>query len=106
MEPVAGSSLRRGDRMISRRDLVLAAAGACISLDAAAEQSEHAPTIGVLSLASRDSHVADLRSLRGGLRELGYIEGRTLFIEERYADGHVTRLPALLDDLLRHRATL
>src|SRR4051794_30170385 len=50
--------------MISRRDLVLAAAGACLSRDAAAQQSEHAPTIGVLSLASRGSHVADLRSLR------------------------------------------
>src|SRR5258708_16856263 len=38
--------------------------------------------------------------LRKGLEERGYTVGRTLIIEERYADGHSERMPALIAELL------
>jgi putative ABC transport system substrate-binding protein len=42
---------------------------------------------------------ADIAALRQGLRELGYVEGRNLVIEERYADGDAARLPRLAREL-------
>jgi putative tryptophan/tyrosine transport system substrate-binding protein len=94
--------------MISRRGLFLAATGACVapSRGTRAQHRPKLPTVGVLSLASRDSHLSDLRSFREGLRELDYIEGRNIFVEEVYADGDVRRLPGLLDELLRRGAAV
>ena len=64
------------------------------------------PRIGFLSreLHPSDSRAAEPRSLeafRQGLRELGYIEGKNLIIEYRYADGRPERLPALAEELVR-----
>ena len=94
--------------MISRRGLFLAATGLCVtpSRGAIAQHRGKLPTVGVLSLASRDSHVSDLRALREGLRTLGYVEGHNILVEEVYADGDVKRLPGLLDDVLRRGATV
>src|SRR4051794_7832307 len=43
---------------------------------------------------------ARLDALRDGLRELGWQEGENLTIEERYADDHADRLPALAEELV------
>ena len=40
-------------------------------------------------------------AFRQGLRELGYIEGKNIVIEYRYADGRSERLPALTEELVR-----
>ncbi len=42
-----------------------------------------------------------ISAFRAELRDLGYVEGQTVVIEERYAEGHAERLPALADELLR-----
>jgi putative ABC transport system substrate-binding protein len=59
--------------------------------------------IGYLSLASGE--LASTRSwfaaFRDGLRALGYVEGENVVIEQRYAAGHVDRLPTLAGELLR-----
>src|SRR5262247_2333472 len=52
-------------------------------------------------LASTSSDALD--GLRQGLRELGYVEGQNLVLEQRYAEGHYERLPALAADLVRLR---
>src|SRR5262249_51101370 len=56
------------------------------------------PRIGVLwERTPTDPFIA---AFRQGLRELGYIEGQSMVIEERYADGVVDRYPALVTELL------
>jgi len=49
---------------------------------------------------------AELEALRHGLRERGYVEGRNLVIETRWADGREERLPALVAELLRLKVDL
>ena len=56
------------------------------------------PVVGYLSAASRNE--AFTRALRQGLADLGYVEGRTIVIEERYAGGDPRRFPELIEDLL------
>jgi putative tryptophan/tyrosine transport system substrate-binding protein len=58
--------------------------------------------IGYLSIGSASTtYTRPLEAFRQGLRELGWAEGRTLFIEYRYAEGRADRLPALADELVR-----
>src|SRR4030095_11934236 len=59
------------------------------------------PSVGYVDLRARDMERSDIRGLRDGLRELGYIEGQTILIEYRFAEGQANRLPGILDELLR-----
>ena len=77
----------------------------CVPADAQ-QTAGKIPRIGFLSreLHPSDSRAAEsrrLESFRQGLRELGYIEGKNLIIEYRYADGRPERLPALAEELVR-----
>ena len=69
---------------------VLVVAGAV----AWAQQLTKVPRIGYLTADSRSAH-ADVRAeaFRQGLRELGYVEGKNIVIEWRYAEGKLDRLP-------------
>jgi ABC-type uncharacterized transport system substrate-binding protein len=64
-----------------------------------AEQSGKIPRIGILFIGSRNQ--PNLEPFKQGLREHGYIEGKNIVIEYRYADGQFDRVPALVDELLR-----
>jgi len=55
--------------------------------------------IGYLRRTSREP--ADIEALRLGLRELGYVEGQNLVIDERYANGDAARLPDLARELVQ-----
>jgi putative ABC transport system substrate-binding protein len=59
------------------------------------------PLIGVLAAVSRQEAERFLTGFPQGLRELGYVEGRDYEIEYRYADGDVTRMPSLAEELIR-----
>ena len=59
------------------------------------------PRIGFLSSRSLADSTHLLESLRQGLRELGYVEGHTIAIEYRSAEGRPERLPALAAELVR-----
>ena len=66
-----------------------------------AQQPTKIPRIGFLGVTS-PSVVADrTEGFRRGLREVGYVEGKNIIIEWRYADDKVDRLPALADELVR-----
>jgi putative tryptophan/tyrosine transport system substrate-binding protein len=93
--------------VITRRTFVaIVAAGACVwSLSVAAQQSAKIWRIGFLGLTSPRAavSVARVEALRAGLRELGYIEGKNIAIEFRWADGDYDRLPGLAEELVRQK---
>ena len=66
-----------------------------------AQQPKKVPRIGYLSAASPSAIAARTEAFRQGLRELGYVEGKNIVIEWRYAEGKLDRLPALAAELVR-----
>ena len=68
---------------------------------AEAQQPAKIPRVGFQSTTSRSNVPARLEAFRQGLRELGYVEGKNIVIEYRWAEGKAERLPALLDELVR-----
>ena len=69
-------------------------------------QPSSSRTIGYLSPRSADVEVAQLDAFRKGLSEIGYVEGRNLRIEYRWAEGQYDRLPSLAADLARRQVAV
>jgi putative tryptophan/tyrosine transport system substrate-binding protein len=69
-------------------------------LGARAQQSERIARIGYLGLTSASQHAVRIDAFRMGLRNLGYVEGRNLQIEFRFAEGDNDRLPGLATELI------
>jgi putative tryptophan/tyrosine transport system substrate-binding protein len=59
------------------------------------------PVIGFLSSTSADPVAYLIAAFRQGLSEAGYVEGRNVAIEYRWAEGQYDRLPAMVSELLR-----
>jgi putative tryptophan/tyrosine transport system substrate-binding protein len=72
-----------------------------LSVSAEAQQTTKVPRIGYLTGASPSSMSARTEAFRQGLRELGYMEGKNIVIEYRYAEEKLDRLPALAAELVR-----
>ena len=68
---------------------------------AGAQQTAKIPRIGVLYNLSTSTASARIEAFRQGLRELGYVEGKNIVIEWRYAEGKLDRLPALAAERVR-----
>jgi putative tryptophan/tyrosine transport system substrate-binding protein len=68
---------------------------------AEAQQPARIFRIGILIAPSASSFSARVEALRRRLRELGYVEGKNIFIEYRYAEGKPGRLPNLAAELVR-----
>ena len=68
---------------------------------AQAQQPARIPRIGILIAASASSYSARVEAFRQRLRELGYVEGKNIVIEYRYAEGKLERLPDLAAELVR-----
>jgi putative tryptophan/tyrosine transport system substrate-binding protein len=85
-----------------RRQFITMLGGAAVAwpLGARAQQPT-IPMIGFLSSGSQQSDVWRLATFRRGLREIGYIEGRNVVSEFRWADDQYDRLPALATELAR-----
>jgi len=71
----------------------------CVS--AQAQRPTKIPQIGILIAASTSFYSARVEALRQRLRELGYVEGKNIVIEYRYAEGKLERLPDLAAELVR-----
>jgi ABC transporter substrate binding protein len=86
---------------IGRRQFVtlLGGSAAAWPLGARAQQSS-LTLVGVLNASTALTFAKELDTLRGALRDLGYVEGRNVRFEYRFADGDIDRLSGLAADLV------
>src|SRR5262245_18256780 len=70
-------------------------------LAAEAQPPAPVPRLGLLLPGSAAGYASRLEAFRHGLRDLGYVEGRTITLESRFADGQAARLPTLAEELVR-----
>jgi putative tryptophan/tyrosine transport system substrate-binding protein len=99
----AGGCLTR-----SRRDLMALLGGAAVAspLVARAQQPKTMPVIGYLSGGSASFYTTILPSFHEGLSETGYVEGKNVAIEYRWAEGQYDRLPAMAAELVSRKVDL
>src|SRR6516162_1412815 len=85
-----------------RRDFIKVVAGSAMTWPLVARAQQAMPVVGVLSAEWPNAVTADrLRAFREGLNDTGYVEGRNVTIEYRWAEGRNDRLPALAAELVR-----
>ena len=86
-------------RLLWLLTLLLLAAGTF----AEAQQPKKIPLIGYLSISSSSANAHRIEAFRQGLRDVGYIEGKNIVIEWRFAEGNADRRPGpgLVTELVR-----
>jgi putative tryptophan/tyrosine transport system substrate-binding protein len=93
--------------MIGRREFMTLLGGtAAVWPIAASAQQPTMPVVGLLRNTPSGPFAHIVLALRRGLNEVGFFEGQNVTIEQRWADGHDDRLPALVADLVRQKATV
>ena len=90
---------------MKRREFITLIGGAAAwPFTARAQQAM--PLVGVLSSTEAAGRVAGIAALRRGLGEGGYVEGRNIALEFRWADNQYDRLPTLATDLVQRQAAV
>ncbi|HKC10346.1 MAG TPA: ABC transporter substrate-binding protein [Methylomirabilota bacterium] len=91
--------------MIERRTFLGMIASALLAAPRAvgAQQGGKVPRVGFVEAGAVAVNRHYLDAFRQGLRDLGYVEGQSIVVEDRWADGRSERFPELLDELVRRR---
>ena len=92
---------------MKRRDFIRLVSGAAVAwpLGTRAQQSG-IPLIGIINAGSAASTADGYEAFRSQLRQLGYVEGRNIRYEYRFADGFLDRLPRLAEELVQLNPTV
>jgi putative ABC transport system substrate-binding protein len=80
---------------------MLATAMLAFVIPAEAQKPAKVPRIGFLTTGTRVASAPGIEAFRQGLSELGYIQGKNINFEHRYAEGRAERLPDLAEELVR-----
>src|SRR5262249_34179807 len=103
---VAPRYRRRGDRVIRRREFILlGGAAAAWPLSARAQQAVM-PVVAFLNRSSPDGYVPMVASFRQGSRVAGYLEGRNVAVEWRWAGGRYDRVPGIAFQFVGRRVAV
>jgi putative ABC transport system substrate-binding protein len=90
---------------VKRRAFIAGLAGAA-AWPVVARAQQTMPVVGFLHAGSLAGAADYVRSFLEGLAQIGYVEGRNIAIDYRWADGQSDRLSALADDLVRRRVAV
>ena len=86
-----------------RRDVIIFLGGGVIAPRVLRAQQKAMPVIGYLASGSPGLSAPGVTAFRQGLSETGYVEGKDVAIEYRWAEGRYDRLPALAADLVHRK---
>ncbi|HEX3505294.1 MAG TPA: ABC transporter substrate-binding protein [Xanthobacteraceae bacterium] len=89
-----------------RRDFVKVMSGAAAWPLAAHAQRAALPVIGFLNGGFAEGYTTERAAFLSGLNETGYVDGRNVTIEYRWAEGQTDRLPILANDLVRRQVAV
>src|SRR4051812_42625100 len=93
--------IQPGQKPMRRREFIASLIGLAGSRSAAWAQQSPPPLIAVLEASSAVSIKVNHDAFRDGMHQLGYVEGRNIRFEYRFADGVLDRLPGLAGELVR-----
>src|SRR5262249_20065076 len=92
---------------MQRRDFIKVVAGSAMVWPLAARAQQSAmPVVGFINAAAAQSYKQQLAAFFKGLEETGYVDGKNVMIEYRWADEQNDRLPAMAADLVRRQVAV